>query len=394
MCARATSAVLVAVTVTCLVLSGGCGPAEDDDAVTTPPPAESTSTPGTSSSLGEIELRLEPVASGFEQPVLVTNAGDGSGRLFVVEQGGRVRVVHGTRVAPRAFLDVSRSISAGGERGLLGLAFAPNYSETGRLYVNYTDRNGDTVVARFVAADPASDTPVLSGPEVLLRVEQPYANHNGGCVAFAPDGTLWVGMGDGGSAGDPQGRAQNPDELLGKMLSLDVAGSEGVPKPRVVMSGLRNPWRFCFDPENADVWIADVGQSAVEEVNLVPFGKSQGANLGWNLWEGSQPYPAGASRQRGSLIFPVIEYGRDIGGSITGGQVYRGAEYPAMDGVYLFGDFLSGMIGIARQDADGQVEHRIAMEDSGIAPASFGVDENGEILVCDYRGALLRVVPR
>ena len=223
--------------------------------------------------------------------------------------------------------------------------------------MDYTDRAGNTVVARFTADDPASDTPSLVGPQVVFTAKQPYANHNGGCVAFAPDGTLWVGMGDGGSAGDPAGNAQNPDSLLGKILSLPVenpGAGKGRVTPRTVAIGLRNPWRFSFDPEGQDVWIGDVGQDLWEEVDLVPMDQIQGANFGWDLWEGDHPYPPEAKPARDGYVFPVVEYGREDGASVTGGHVYRGQQYPALDGVYVFGDFVSGKIWVARESSAGR----------------------------------------
>ncbi|HSK46726.1 MAG TPA: PQQ-dependent sugar dehydrogenase [Coriobacteriia bacterium] len=375
--------------------SGSAGPADETSSVE-PSSSASTSTPGSERvALRDLELRLEPVARGFDQPLFLTNAGDGSNRLFVVEQTGRIRIVRNGRVTPRAFLDVSERISTGGERGLLGLAFAPDYASSGRFYVNYTDRAGDTVIARFIADDPSSDAPELRGPQVVFTVDQPYPNHNGGCIVFAPDGTLWVGMGDGGAAGDPQARAQNSQSLLGKMLSLDVeGGGSGRPRPKIVMRGLRNPWRYSFDPDNDDVWIGDVGQNAWEEIDRLAFSEAQGANLGWNRWEGDHPYPAGASRSRDGFVFPVVEYAREEGQSVTGGYVYRGARYPELDGVYFYADFVSGWIATAREKEGGDLEQSVSLPNPGVVPSSFGIDEDGEIYVCDYQGAVLRVVSR
>lgn len=379
----------------------GCTPPSEPDPGSTVPeqPAatpQTTATPGGSKvALGEIDLALEPFADGFEQPLLVTHAGDGSGRVFVVEQTGRVHVVKPDgSVAGKAYLDLSALVSTGGERGLLGLAFSPRFADNGLLYVNYTDRDGNTRIVRYAALEPASDTPGFSEPEVLLTVEQPHANHNGGCIAFAPDGKLWVGMGDGGSAGDPKDRAQDASDLLGKMLALDVEGSGDPYEPRIVMSGLRNPWRFSFDAETDEVWIGDVGQNAWEEVDVVAFEDAQGANLGWNLWEGNHEYPEGTSRSRDGFVFPAFDYPRDVGQSVTGGHVYRGRSYPSLQGVYVYGDFVSGWIGVARGDGAGGYEDRIALKDAGVMPSSFGVDEAGELYVCDYNGRILRVTAR
>ncbi|TLM97658.1 MAG: PQQ-dependent sugar dehydrogenase, partial [Actinobacteria bacterium] len=250
-------------------------------AVATPTaPAAETSSPSaqtTGAPLANLTLALTPVVRGLESPVYACGAGDGSGRLFIVEQPGTVRVVRAGALQPGAFLDVSRSISSGGERGLLGLAFAPDYASSGVLYANYTDTSGNTVVARFTADDPASDTPRMTGPVTVLKIAQPYANHNGGCLQFQPGSKrLWVGMGDGGSAGDPGNRAQNPTALLGKMLVLDFAkGSK--PAPKIAMRGMRNPWRFSFDGATGDLWIGDVGQNDWEEIDFLPSSALSGA---------------------------------------------------------------------------------------------------------------------
>lgn len=353
--------------------------------------AESTAGPVP---LDALEVTLEPVAQGFERPLFVTHAGDGSGRLFVLEQAGRVRVLRDGVLSEGAFLDVGNRISDGGERGLLGLAFAPDFRSSGVFYVNYTDRGDDTVVARFTANDPTSDRPKLSGPTEVLRIEQPFSNHNGGCIVFEP-GTerLWVGTGDGGSGGDPGDRAQNPRDLLGKMLVLDFSAGEK-PRPRVIQSGVRNPWRFSFDRETRDLWIGDVGQNAWEEIDFVPLAEAAGVNWGWNLWEGTQPYPSGSNPKREGYRFPITEYGRDEGQSVTGGYVYRGDTYPALAGTYLYADYSAGWIaGLQRLDENGDVldepRERTLVENAG-NPSSFGEDENGDLYVCDHGGSLYR----
>jgi len=390
--------------VACALVAGCAAPRPSPD--TTPPPAPepTPSTPATSPSevatgavaLRDLTVTLERVARGFEEPLYVTDANDGSGRLFVVEQGGRVRVVRNGRVSARSFLDVSDRITSGGERGLLGMAFSPDYAQTGTFYVNYTDRNGDTNVVRFVARDPASDTPDLIGPTVILKVRQPYSNHNGGCLVFEP-GTerMWVGMGDGGSGGDPHGNAQNPRALLGKMLVLDFASSPK-PRPRIVQRGVRNPWRFSFDRKTHDLWIGDVGQNAWEEIDVVRLSEAAGVNWGWNLWEGSHPYPRGSNPSRKGYRFPITEYDRDRGQAVTGGYVYRGTRYPALEGTYFFGDFEAGWIAALRRTApDGTAlakpEVRTVLPDPSISPSSFGEDAQGELYVCDYGGALYRI---
>lgn len=391
-----TRQTIVAMSIVIVLAIGGCGSPTSEEPTPPPPPAGNGNGNGAPSgdgalALDELSIGLEEFASGFDKPVLVTHAGDGSGRVFIVEQTGRVQVVRQAGGEPETFLDVSDRISTGGERGLLGLAFAPDYAESGRFYVNYTDREGDTVVDRFIADEPASDSPQLQGPEAVLEIAQPYPNHNGGFITFAPDGTLWVGMGDGGAAGDPQDNAQDEKSMLGKMLSLDVEG-EDRPEPRIVQSGLRNPWRFSFDRQTRDLWIADVGQNAYEEVNLVAFDDAEGVDFGWARWEANEAYPQGANRSRDGFTFPVIDYGRDVGQSITGGYVYRGESYPSMTGTYIFGDYVSGWIGGAQRGTDGNVEWRQLLADTGVSPSSFGEDENGELYVCDHSGLVLRIV--
>lgn len=399
-----------------IVLAAGL-PACTPGPESTVPPVTPTPTPPAAVDgalpLDSIELVLEEVANGFENPVFVTHAGDGSGRLFVVEQGGLVRVVRDGAVSRGDFLDVRDLITTGGERGLLGLAFAPDYATTGRFYINYTDLKGATVIARYVAADPGSDTPRLTGPAEALRIPQPYSNHNGGCIVFGPDGMLWVGMGDGGSGGDPQGHAQNPDSLLGKMLRLDVSGA-GRAKPAsdnpgpargakltdlAYQSGLRNPWRFSFDRSTGDLWISDVGQNAWEEINHIELEKAAGANFGWNLWEGTHSYPPDSSPSARGFVFPVLEYGRSEGKSVTGGYVYRGTRYPALDGVYLYADFVDGWVAGLRLDESGGGdpealrEERVLVRNAG-RPSSFGEDEDGELYVVDHGGVIYVVTAR
>jgi len=391
-----------------LTWSVGCSPARRAAEPPASPPPEPSATatpepapqPDVPVSLAELSIGLEPVARGFDQPLLVTHAGDGSGRLFVVEQSGRVFALRDGIPADKPFLDVSGRISTGGERGLLGMAFAPDYATTGVFYVNYTNRAGDTIVARFAADDPASDTPRLTGPKSVLKIKQPYSNHNGGCLAFEPGSKrLWVGVGDGGSGGDPHGNAQNPKALLGKMLVLDF-GKGASPRSEIVQTGVRNPWRFSFDRKTHDLWIGDVGQNAWEEIDVVPLSEAKGVDWGWNLWEGSHPYPEGSSPSKSGHRFPIAEYGHDAGQSVTGGFVYRGRDYPALAGTYFYGDFGSGFIaGLRREVPDGtslaRPESRVLLPDSGLNPSSFGEDEAGELYVCDHSGGdILRVVSK
>lgn len=352
-----------------------------------------------------IDLRLEPVASGFNRPLFVTHAGDGSGRLFVVEQGGLIRIVRNGSVLPTPFLDVSALLSQGSERGLLGLAFAPDYAQSGRFYINYTDTSGGTVVARLAVgsnpdvADPASRV-------TLLQFAQPFSNHNGGWIGFGPDGYLYIASGDGGSANDPQNNAQNLGTLLGKLLRLDVSGANasippGNPylgvveaRPEIWAYGLRNPWRASFDRQSGDLWIADVGQNRLEEINFQPANAAGGQNYGWKLFEASQCGPGLASCSPIGLTAPVAEYGRDGGCSVTGGYVYRGRRYPAMQGLYFFADYCSGRIQSLRRSAPGgsaaSFVRTIELE-SGRFVSSFGEDEAGELYLVDYTGSVHRL---
>ena len=351
-------------------------------------------------------LAVEPFLDGLEAPLYVGHAGDGSGRLFVVEQGGRIRVIRDGKLAAEPFLDIGGRISTGGERGLLGLAFSPAFADDGRFFVNYTDPAGDTVVAeyRVSAADPDRADP--GSERVVLRIDQPYSNHNGGGLAFGPDGQLWIGTGDGGSGGDPENRAQDPGTLLGKMLRIDPDPQDGAPytvaadnpfvgrdgvRPEIWAIGLRNPWRYSFDRATGDLWIGDVGQAAWEEIDVLRAGTPGGSNLGWKVMEGSHCFePAEGCRTEG-LALPVAEYGRDQGCSVTGGYVYRGAAIPGLAGTYLFGDFCSGTIWGLEAAADAPAPRILA--ESSLAIASFGEDEAGELYIADLGGGrVLRVV--
>jgi len=373
-------------------LLGGCARPQPSPVAKAPEPiplpvAEAPSPPVP---LSQLRLEIEPLWKDFTSPLYLTNAGDGSGRLFILEQGGTIRIVRNGSVTPAPYLDVGKLLSFGGERGLLGLAFAPDFETSGRIYLNYTDKRGDTVVARYTADDPASDEPSWSAPETVLTVKQPYANHNGGCLQFGPDGLLYVGMGDGGSAGDPDGNAQDPKSLLGKMLRVDVSGTSF--KPEIWAKGLRNPWRFSFDASSSALWIGDVGQGALEEINVVPTDKAD-VNYGWNRWEGTRAYPEKSKRPSTSgFTFPIAEYPHPEGESVTGGYVYHGSNYPAMIGAYVYADFVKGWIGAIRTTApDGTKLAKpddLTMLRTKTRPASFGVDESGELYLVDYRGTI------
>ncbi len=341
------------------------------------------------------------ISGGLSYPIGLENAGDGTGRLFALEKEGRIRILREGEVLPEPFLDIADRVgSSGSEQGLLGLAFHPRFKENGYFYVNYTDRNGDTVIARFQAtqdpdrADPDSEAQ-------LLQVDQPYANHNGGGMAFAPDGTLILGLGDGGSGGDPQGNGQSLQTRLGKLLRIDVDGGEpyAIPPdnpfasqgglPEIWHYGLRNPWRFAFDRLTGDLYIADVGQNRWEEIDFLPAGTPGGVNFGWNYREGSHPFEGNPPGDL-ALVDPVAEYDHSQGCSVTGGTVYRGPSLPEFQGVYLYGDFCSGHIwGLLRlPDGSWQNERLFA----GVGQiTSFGADEAGEIYLVDPQGNINRL---
>ena len=369
------------------------------------PPAPTLSAPPPSSVPLEA-IDLQPVVDGLASPLFVGHAGDGSGRLFVVEQEGRVRVVRDGRLLPEPYVDLSSRIASGGERGLLGLAFSPDFAEDGLLYVDYTDRDGNTVVSELHAPDPSADRADPASERVLLRIEQPYSNHNGGALAIGPDGLLWIATGDGGSGGDPQGNGQRLDTLLGKLLRIDprqVGGAPyGVPadnpfvgranaRAEIWAYGLRNPWRFSFDRATGDLWIGDVGQSSIEEVDHWPAGSPAGPDFGWNTMEASACFDPPEGCDRTGLVLPVAEYGHDRGCSITGGYVYRGSALPGLVGTYLYGDYCSGTIW-ALDGTSASPSPRVVGE-TGFALASFGEDEAGELYVADLSGGrILRLV--
>lgn len=372
----------------------------DPTATWTPTPMPAPTDTPVPVNLAALSLALEPVTSGLQQPVFATHAGDGSGRIFVLEQAGRIVALPGAGSDTQTFLDISNRVgSKSSEQGLLGLAFDPAWSANGRFFVYYTDKNGDTVIARFVAnaertaADPASEV-------ILLTAAQPAANHNGGMLAFGPDGYLYAGLGDGGAADDRFRNGQNLETILGTVVRIDVSGDGAVApadnpfvgqdgaRPEIWAYGLRNPWRFSFDRLTGDLWIADVGQNQWEEVNVQPAGSSGGENYGWPIMEATHCFQADTCQQSG-LVLPVAEYSHALGCSVTGGYVYRGAAQPALQGVYFYGDYCSGRIwGLAKVDAQWQNSELLS---SSAQISSFGETEDGDLLVVDYNGNLFRL---
>lgn len=351
------------------------------------------------STIDGVSVDFQQIGEGFSRPIAAV-ALPGDGRLLVVEKTGTVRFL--TDGAPgEVFLDLSGQVSNGNEQGLLDLVFDPGFAENGRFYVNYTDVEGDTQIASFHASNGVADA--ASGT-VLLSIDQPEGNHNGGWIAFGPDGMLYVGMGDGGGGGDQHGEignGQDKNALLGKILRIDPNGEpyaipEGNPfaagggAPEVFAYGVRNPWRNAFDGNL--LYVADVGQNAWEEISVIDVTKDAGANLGWRTMEGRECYPAGSMCVQGGMVMPIHVYGHDVGCSITGGIVYRGAALPALQGRYFFADYCSGIIEGLRYE-NGEATAMFASEDSMGTVTSFGTDADGEMLIVTDDGIVLRMVP-
>jgi glucose/arabinose dehydrogenase len=352
---------------------------------------------------------LAVVAKGLVAPLAVVAPDDGTGRLFVVEQAGRIRIVTDGRVLERPFLDIAGRVSSGGERGLLGLAFEPAFGTAGanRLFVNYTDTNGNTVIAEYRVSSADRDVADPTSERAILRIAQPFANHNGGGLVFGPDRMLYAGLGDGGSGGDPMNNGQRLDTRLGKLLRLDVLGVAGTTlapsdnpfvgtpgaKPEIWAFGLRNPWRFSFDHATGDLWIGDVGQNAYEEVDRARAaeGRGRGLNFGWNRMEGSHCYPSGDSCNRTGLTLPVTEYGHDQGCAVVGGVVDRAPDAGALAGVYLFSDNCSGRVWGIASAAAGPVPP-VELNRGGRSISAFGEGSDGTVYATDLAsGDLLRV---
>ncbi len=363
----------------------------------------------TTSAQGGVTPVLRPIVTGLVEPLFVTHAGDGTGRLFIVEKAGTIRVVAGGQMPSTPFLDLRSLVVTENEQGLLGLAFPPGFAASKRVYIFYTADDsstgvGDDTLARYLISSTDSNRVDPASGTVLLAIPDPYVNHNGGMLAVGPDGLLYLGTGDGGSSGDPSNNAQNLGSLLGKVLRLDVsgAGSYAIPpsnpyasgsggaRPEVWASGLRNPWRLSFDRQSGDLYIADVGQGSREEVNRQPAGSAGGQNYGWRIMEGVACHnPASGCNQSG-LTLPIHDYGHGSGEcSVTGGYVYRGTALPSLQGAYIFGDFCAGRIWALRQS--GGAWTRTDLLDTAYSISSFGEDEAGELYVIDLGGDIYQV---
>ncbi len=335
-------------------------------------------------------------ALSFSQPVGLYNAGDGTNRIFVVEQSGVIRVFQNSAEAAQStvFLDITDRVLFGGEQGLLGMAFHPNFQSNGYFYLDYVAPNPTrTIIARYTVYIGNPGVANISSEFVLLEIPQPFSNHKGGQIAFGPDSYLYIGMGDGGSEGDPLGNGQNRSTLLGKILRIDVnsvsAGRNySIPsdnpfvgntlgyKEEIYAYGFRNPWRFSFDSETGKLWVGDVGQDRIEEIDIV----EKGLNYGWNIMEGTLTYSSGSQV---GLVPPVYEYNHSLGNAIIGGYVYHGSSIPGILGDYIYGDYGSGRIwALAENGTNTQ------LIDSGLTISSFGLDENGELYICAFDGKI------
>ena len=341
---------------------------------------------------------LESFGPSFSSPVEIKNAGDE--RLFVVEKSGKIKILNPDgSVNSTPFLNIEDRVSTNAnERGLLGLAFHPNYPENPFFFVNYTNNSGDTTISKFSVS---TDENIANESEtVLLVINQPYGNHNGGCINFGPDGNLYIGMGDGGSGGDPQNYSQSTGSLLGKMLRINVnSGAYSIPEnnpygDEIWSVGLRNPWKFSFDSENGNLWIADVGQNEFEEINMVENNPAN-VNYGWRCYEGDEPYNMSGCPDNG-LTFPVATYSHynsgDFKCSITGGYVYRGNQISGLNGVYFFADYCSGEIGMLSTEDNSTWEMNLTFPNINGSWVSFGEDISGELYIVSINGGIYKII--
>lgn len=369
----------------------------------TPPGPAAGGSPGATATAGgsfdpmAVHLGVDVVVGGLAAPVDVAVPDDGSDRLFVVEQAGRIRVVDDGRLSGEPFLDITGRVASGGERGLLGLAFHPSFPDDPRLFVDYTDRDGDTVIAEY-RLTPGGDVADPASERVLLHIDQPYSNHNGGAVVFGSDGMLYVAMGDGGSGGDPHGNGQRLDTLLAKILRIDVDGTGNGDRPYAIpadnpfvdvanalpeiwLTGLRNPWRMRFDSATGDLWIGDVGQGAWEEIDVAAAGRG-GLDFGWNVMEGTHCFQPREGCDQDGLTLPVAEYGHGFGCAVIGGVVVRDPDQPLLDGGYVFSDSCSGNLWLLDAASAGE-RAPVLVGESGRSISSIALTGDGTVVATD-----------
>ncbi len=391
-------------------LLAGVAPSVSGSAVPAPPPTTAAVTPATPSAA---QVKLTAVASGLSSPVFVTSPNDGTNRLFIVQKTGSIRIVQNGSLLPGAFFDISHWVTKGSEQGLLGLAFHPSFKTNRKFYVDYTDLHGNTVVREYRASPTNPDHVASTSGRTILTIRQPYANHNGGMIAFGPDGYLYIGTGDGGSGGDPGNRAQSLNSLLGKILRIDINHTSTGRQYRVPSTnpyvgragldeiwqrGLRNPWRFSFDSLQGNLWIGDVGQNRYEEVDRAvksTYGPGRGYNWGWRMMEGFHCYNPSTGCSAGKRM-PLLEYSHATNGrcAITGGYVYRGTAIPSLRGWYVFGDYCSGeVLAVSNVASTRPVPVTLFGTGSGRQVSAFGQDTAGNLYVVDLRGTVSRIDP-
>jgi glucose/arabinose dehydrogenase len=407
--AAATSPAPSATSATATAAAGGTGSATTSPATSASSPAPTPTPappPPSADQLTAMGFKLETVVQGLHQPTAVTNDGVNAGRLYIIQQGGSIVIEQDGKVNETPFLDITDKVgSRGSEQGLLGLAFHPDFKTNHFFYIDYTDRNGNTIIARYTVA-PDGMTADPASAKQIMEIDQPYANHNGGQLAFGPDGMLYIGMGDGGSEGDPQGNGQNTDTLLGKILRIDIdhgdpyaippdnpfANGQGG-KPEIWDFGFRNPWRFSFDRQTGDLYIGDVGQAKWEEIDYIAAGSKGGLNFGWKIMEGAHCYAPATNCDQSGLVLPVSEVEHPAGCAIIGGYVYRGSQYPQINGVYFYTDYCSGAVWAVTHDPSGAwTTTRVIKSPSTYAGySSFGEDLSGELYVTDLNGALYKL---
>ena len=358
----------------------------------------------------DARIALVRRAGGLTKPIFLTSAKDGTGRLFIVEQTGKIKIYKDGVVLATPFLSIGSQVSDGYEQGLLGLAFHPGFKTNRKLYVNFTDNNGDTIVREYKASSTNPNVVATSTARTIIKIGQPYDNHNGGTLAFGPEGYLYIGMGDGGDGGDPGNRAQNIDSLLGKMLRLNVNGStstrnylfpSGNPyigragRNEIWDIGLRNPYRFSFDRSTGDLWIGDVGQGKWEEIDRAKktsSGAGRGTNWGWRVMEGFHCYSPSTGCNTSGKTLPLLEYNHDNGRcAVTGGYVYRGTSIPTLVGGYVFADYCSGEIWVVNAGATSPASRTLLL-DTSLLVSGFGENASGELYVLDHSGVLYAVV--